>query len=212
MASNIRRSAGMTFEPANQSQEKPNKRFGDRLTRNAAIATLLLLAMVGLRESGPQGKNILQTIQDTVESQWDQNVGKLTYVSNTLADSIQVFGHTSFADERMLSPVLADAVQAWSAESPYLLYENAGNVFAAAKGEVIQIAHDDDSEYIIRLSHENGLNTIYYGLSSCLVQEGDCVQAETVLGASGQVFAFEIQKNGKLIDASNLLDIRETAE
>ena len=211
MASNIRYRSETAVNTAKEAKADTRKIIGEKLTRNVAIATLLLLTVIGLRESGPEGKNILQTIQNTVESQWDQNVGKLTYVSNTLADSIQVFGRSLSANDRLVSPVSAAAVQAWSNEMPYLLYENAGNVFAAASGEVVRIAHDNNSEYIVRLAHANGLNSIYYGLSSCFVQEGDPVQAETLLGESGPAFAFEVQKNGKAIDCSDLLTDREAA-
>ena len=211
MASNIRYRTDTAIDASPKVQPDTKKLLGEKLTRNVAIATLLLLTVIGLRESGPQGKALLQTIQDTVESQWDQNVGKLTYVSNTIAESIQVFGRSPSLDTQLLSPVAVQAVQAWTAEAPYLLYENAGNVFAAASGEVVQIAHDDYSEYIVRISHADGLNTLYYGLSSCFVQEGDSVQAETLLGISGSSFAFEAQKNGKSIDCSGLLAFRESA-
>lgn len=200
----------MTKETETQ-KDIGRKSIGEKLTRNAAIATLLLLTVVALRASGPNGKNVLQVLQDTVESQWDQNVGKLTYVSNTLADSIQVFGRNGSSLQQLISPVSAQAIQAWADETPYMLYENAGNVFAAAPGEVTQIAHDNNSEYIIRLSHSGGLNTLYYGLHECMVEEGDPVNANTLLGVSGNSFAFEVQKNGKSVNCADSLSSREAA-
>ena len=194
-----------------ESQKKARKQPGERLTRNMAVATLLLLTVVGVREAIPGGSGILQTIKETVESQWDQNVGRLTYVSGSLADSIQVFGSSVTKEDVFYQPVSAPAVQAWSSAAPYLGYENPGSVFAAAKGEVTQISHDDDEQYIIRISHENGLNTIYYGLNSCFVQEGDPVNSDTVLGQSGQTLAFQVQRNGTSLDYSNKMRPRDVA-
>ena len=208
MSSNIR-PCTPTPQGAHPQPIRIKKRFGERLTRNAAIATLVLLTVVGVREALPQGDDIVQTMQQAVESEWDQNVGRLTYVNSTISDALQVFSGSA-RQTRLISPVTARAVQAWSAEAPYLLYENAGNVFAAADGEVSQIAHDDASEYIVRLTHADGLNTVYYGLSSCFVAEGDPVRSDTLLGVSGSSFAFEAARNGHALDVSDSLLSRES--
>ena len=205
MSSNIRR---LAETPQANTSVKSTSTWKDRLTRNAAIATFLLLTVIGVRESATGGSGFFQAIQTAVESEWDQNVGRLTYVSNTLADTVQVFGHQRM-ELPLTSPVSAPAVQAWSKETPYLLYAQAEGVFAAAEGEVTEIAHDDNSYYIIRLTHENGLTTLYYGLKSCLVQEGDAVTVNTKLGDAGPEVAFSVQRNGVALDYSNALYTRE---
>ena len=210
MSSNIKKRSGDI--PVSQPQPPRSKpTLGSRLTRNAAIATLILLAVVGVRETGPAGSGVLTAVRNAVESEWDQNVGKLTYVSGVLTDSIQVFGRSGETDGALVSPVTAKAVQAWSQEAPYLVYENAGNVFAAADGEVTQIAHDDDARSIVRLSHRGGLDTVYYGLESCFVSEGDTVRVDTLLGEAGGAFAFEAQKDGKPLDPMDVMKDRESA-
>lgn len=211
MSSNIKkRSAGAP--DARAEAVKTGKSIGDRLTRNIAIATLLLLTVVGIRESSPNGQGFLKAVQSVVESEWDQNVGKLTYVSSTLADSLQVFQSSSKDDPLMTAPVSADVLQAWSAAEPCLVYQNPGSVYASARGEVTQIAHDDNGYTIVHLTHANGINTLYYGLTSCLVQEGDAVQSDTLLGRADDSFAFEMRKNGKPVDCSALLAERRRLE
>ena len=209
MSSNIRPCAP-TGENNDIQPPRKEKKIGERLTRNAVIATLALLTVIGVREAVPQGGNIVQAMQNAVQSEWDQNVGRLTYVNSSIADAIQVFSGSA-RQEQLMCPVVAQAVQAWSADAPYLLYENAGNVFAAADGEVSQIAHDDASEYIVRLTHADGLNTVYYGLSTCFVAEGDPVRSDTLLGVSGAAFAFEVTQNGRAKNVSDQLLSRETA-
>ena len=209
MSSNIRR-CGPSPQSPKRSTPPLRKAWGERLTRNAAIATLLLLTVVGIRESTNSG-SFLHAIQTAVESEWDQNVGRLTYVSNTLADTVQVFGQKS-ADIRLTSPVSVQAVQAWTRETPYLLFQQAGNVFAAAPGEVAEIAHDDNSYYIIRLIHDNGLNSLYFGLKSCAVSEGQAVTVDTLLGVAGPELAFSVQRNGKDLNCETLLSLRGTAQ
>lgn len=173
------------------------------------MATLVLLTVVGVREAAaPGGSTVLEAVQTSIESEWDENVGKLTYVGNMLTESVQVFGKSS-RDDHLVSPVKAEAVQTFSANAPYLLYENAGDVFAAASGEVLSLSHDDASRYTLRILHDNGLECLYYGLDSCVVQEGDLVDTSTLLGmSSGSAFAFEVRRSGKAIDAGAFLEAR----
>ena len=203
MSSNIRRRESVSLSPV-ETAKKPG--IGERLTRNTAIAVLLLLTVIGLRESS--SGSFLRAIQTAVENEWDQNVGRLTYVGNTVADTIQVFAFGS-ADPELTAPVFAEAVQGDSADTPYTVYERAGCVYAAASGEVSQVAHDDEERYIVHIIHNNGLNTVYYGLESCYVAEGDPVTESTLLGFSESELAFEARKNGKSVNLEGRLARRE---
>ena len=55
-------------------------------------------------------------------------------------------------------------------------------VYAFAAGQVMSIAHGQDEELIVRLRHENGMETLYYNLSDVLTQEEDSVSSSTCLG------------------------------
>lgn len=194
------------IKPRLIAEEKPQPpRQGQllaKLTRNVAVATALLLGVVTLRGTSANGGNLVQAVKEIVQSEWDQNVGRLTYVSGSLADSIQVFGA---GKQEWLCPVAGDAALTVSAMNSALCYENAGDIYAVAAGEVTQIAHDDDERYIVRVFHQDGLTTVYYGLDRCAVREGDPVTEDTVLGVSSHAFAFEAQKFGRSINiAANL--------
>ena len=206
MSSNIKRRAAL---PAPETEKRQKGFHAEQLTRNAVIAAFAFLLLVGVRESVPGGKPVLQAMQQAVESEWDENVGKLSFVNGKIGEAVAVFSRGFSSDTQLTAPISATPVQAWSAEAPYLLYENAGNVYAAAAGEVTQIAHDDNSEYIVRIIHDNGLNTIYYGLKSCFVQEGEAVSSQSVLGKAGASFAFETQRNGRAVDPAAALVERD---
>lgn len=212
LSSNMKKRSDAPDAPDFDACAKKAKGIGDKLTRNIAVATLVLLAVAGFRSSGPGGKSILTAAQNVIESEWDQNVGKLTYVNSTLADSLQVFRSDRSGSLALTVPVSAAAAAPWSESEPYLLYHNAGSVHAAAPGEVTQIIHDDSDHSIVRLTHADGLSSVYYGLQSCFVSEGDTVDSDTVLGQSGDSFAFEVQKYGKPIDCTPLLQERKAAQ
>ncbi len=203
MSSNIRKVHSPA--PAPIPADTPVRpRFGEKLMRNIFIGTLLLCGVIGVREATLNtGSNALKVMQNAIESEWDENVGKLTYVSSSLAQSIQVFGNNAQQLHTLQSPTSAQTVQAWSVAEPYHIYENAGDIYAVASGEVMSIAHTDGDQYIVRILHDNGLDCMYYGLDSCLVHEGDAVEASSLLGvsASGE-FAFQARQNGKVVDCT----------
>jgi len=207
MSSNIRplNSNAAPVQTASQFEKRARPFWGEKLTRNTMIAVCALLTVVGLRQSTVSGASVLHVMQDIIESEWDENVGRLSYVGSTWADSLQVFASRSSLPEPLTCPVSAPAFQPWSPEAPYLLYSGIFDVFAAADGEVMQIAHDDQEKYILRLSHGSGLETVYFGLDRCAVSEGDTVSADTMLGISGDTLAFEIRQNGKPIDCSSMI-------
>ena len=212
MSSNIKRNGHVPLIAAEKSNGHHKASWGDQLTRNAAIATLLLLTVVGIQKSHGTPQDFLNTVQTAVQSEWDQNVGKLTYVNSEFMDAMQVFGYHSDSFNHLTSPTFAAAKPEKSDGAAYLLYDRPKSVFAVADGEVLQIVHDDNDAFILRIAHGDGLNSIYYGLDSCFVQEGDTVTANTVLGSSSGILALELQRNGKNITSDKLLSPREAAK
>ena len=188
----------------------PVKRtMAERLTRNMAIATLLLLTVVGIRTAAvPGGDTLLTSLQKAVQSEWDENLGRLSYVSHSIGESVQVFAGQSGAAE-LLSPTSVQPVSAFSAAEPYLRYANAGDIYAVCAGEVSAIAHDDAGHYIVRILHNGGqLEGVYYGLIRCDTAEGSEVTAQTCIGRAGQDFAFQLYRAGKAIDCTAQLSPR----
>jgi len=205
VSSNIRQRAVLPPSAEKAEKGKNLSALGERLTRNIAIATLVLLTVVGIREGADPPGGYIATIRSAVQESWDQNVGRLTYVSNTLADSISVFGRSGLP--ALTSPAAVSASDAWTEQTPYLIYRNAGTVYAAAAGEVTGIAHDENERFIIRISHD-AADTVYYGLDACFVREGDTVTKDTALGTSRQEMAFEVRQGEKSLDCSGKLEAR----
>lgn len=209
MASNIKKIAIVKDDHADaQTTVCVTKPILERLSRNTAIAALVLLSIVGIRTAAaPDGDTLLHALQTAVQSEWDENLGRLSYVSSSIGESMQVFAGQK-NDYKLISPVSAQPSTTFSKKEPYLRYSQAGDIYAAASGEVSAVMHDDNERYIVRILHADALECVYYGLDTCFVQEGDEVSAQTVLGNSAQDFVFQAYRMGKAIDCTAQLAVR----
>ncbi len=183
---------------------KPRRKdFAERLTRNVAVAAALLLCAVAVRNAAlPQAKDVFTAIQDSVTMDLDESLGKLTFVSNLLPESALVFWNSN-ETVQVSAPVHGDIVHAYNEEEPYIgLLGVSTDVRVAADGEVMNVAHGDGEERVVRVRHEDGLETLYGNLLECYVAEGDQVYEGDIIGETAQkqpVF-FEVRKNGRSVD------------
>lgn len=188
---------------------KPRKKdFAERLTRNVAVAAAILLCAVAVRNAAlPQAKDVFTAIQAGVTMDLDETLGKLTFVSNLLPESALVFWNSS-ETVQVTAPVHGDIVHAFSEDEPYIaLLGVSSDVRVAADGEVMSVAHGDGEERVVRVRHENGLETLYGNLVECFVSEGDQVYAGDIIGETAQkqpVF-FEVRRNGRSVDPAPLM-------
>lgn len=180
----------------------------DHLVRNLAVVGGLVLVMVAVRNSSmPQAQSVFNAIQDSAGIQWDESVGKLSFVNSILPEEIrEVWNETTV--QTVFAPVYGDVVQAWSREEPYLLLQaTVKDVRASANGEVMSVAHGIDEERILRLRHADGTESIYGNLEQCYVDVGSQVSAGDVIGRlfNQKPLAFEVRVNGRSIDVTNSL-------
>jgi len=79
-------------------------------------------------------------------------------------------------------------------------------VIAALSGKVTRVAQDPLVGYLIEMTHDDQLVTVYQSLSEVYVEEGDVLQQGTVLGIAGRNeyeqdtgnhLHFEVRKDGK---------------
>ena len=186
-------------------------RWGQKLTRNAAFVGLLTLMVVGVRNAQlPTGQTVLNAVQEMIEADWDSSLGKISFVSNLLPESMAVFFETDLQAD-LASPCFGPVVHAWSEEEPYLGYDPVnGNVYAVSAGQVMSVAHGPEEEKIVRVRHENGLESLYYNLASVNIREGDEVSAQTCLGTAlaGQQALLEVRRAGRAINPTKLLTLR----
>lgn len=185
--------------------QKNRPLIGEKLTRNVLFAALTLACVVSARDMAlsPE-QNILSVLQNAVESEWDENLGRLVYASSTLSDAIAVFSPGNTA--QLYQPCTSQVADVFSSDSPYIVYQPAEAIYAAAACEVTSITRaGDDQLYTIRTYCDNGLECLYFGLSSCFVAEGDILPARAEIGACKEnSLIFEVRKNGASVDASSM--------
>ncbi len=207
---------GPDAPPPKQPEKKPDiqwvkhgrKSFADRLTRNVAMAASILLCVVALRSAAfPAAQDVFSAVKESVTLDLDETLGKLTFVSTLLPEAALVFLDSS-ETLQVFAPVKGDVVHAWREAEPYIgLLGASQDVRAAAEGDVMNVAHGDNEERILRIRHDNGLETMYGNLEESYVSEGDHVYAGDILGVTqnGQPVYFELRKNGRSIDPTSYL-------
>ena len=74
----------------------------------------------------------------------------------------------------------------------------------------MSVAHGLEEERVVRVRHENGLESLYYNLGSVSVREGDEVTAQSCLGTAlaGQQALVEVRRAGRAIDPTAMLSLR----
>ena len=201
-------------QPSIEYQDAARPRFGERLARNLALSGILVLAVVSVRNARlPSGQTVMTAVQEMIDPSWEDQLGKISFVGNFLPETMSVFFETPL-DSRLTAPCIGPVQHAWTEQEPYLGYQSAdGLVYAAAEGQVMSVSHGLDEERIVRVRHENGLETLYYNLRSVLVREGDPVTASTCLGQklSGAQALIEVRRAGRPIDPGAMITQREEA-
>lgn len=198
-----KKESGVVYKHA---AEKPS--WGEKLARNFAFAGILTLSVVAVRNAElPTGKTVLTAVREMIDANWDGSLGKISFVSNLLPESMAVFFETDLHTE-LTAPCFGEAVHAWSEEEPYLGY-GAGNgkVYAVSAGQVMSVAHGLEEERVVRVRHEDGLESLYYNLASVNVREGDEVSAQTCIGTAlaGKQALLEVRRAGRPIDPAPFL-------
>jgi len=201
---------GSQVEELPECKHRPGNYFlqFDQLVRNLAVVGGLVLVLVAVRNSGaPQAQSVFSALQSSAGMQWDESVGKLSFVNSILPEEIrEVWNET--AVQAVFAPVSGEIVHAWSHEEPYLLLDGeTRDVRASESGEVMSIAHGMEEERIIRIRHENGMESIYGNLEQCYVEVGAMVSAGDIIGSLGkqQPLAFEIRVDGRSTDITDSL-------
>lgn len=180
----------------------------DKLARNLIVVGCLFMVVVAVKNTTTlEAQSVFGAIQASAGIEWDESVGKLSFVNALLPESLQAV----WSEERNLSvfaPVNGAVVHAWSQAEPYVMIESAvDDVRAAADGEVMSIAHGLDEERIVRIRHDDNSEALYGNLKTCLVEEGDRVYAGDVFAKllEGSPLAFELRLDGRSVDPEGKL-------
>ena len=180
----------------------------DRLLRNVAIVGALLVVAAAVRNAGSADvQSVFSSLQTNMAVDWNESLGKLTFVSNLLPESLRTVWSEQPAAE-VYAPMTGEIVHAWNITEPYLeLSSIVTDVHAAQNGEVMSISHGLDEELIVRLRHENGMETLYGNLAECQVEEGAYIYAGDLLGTvmTGKNLCFEVRQDGRAIDPTSIM-------
>ena len=195
----------ITYVPA----DKP--RWGEHLARNLALAGMLVITVAAVRNAElPTGKTVLSAVQQMIGGEWDDHIGSISFVGRFLPETVAVFFETD-TDTALTAPCSGTVVHAWTEGEPYLGYQSEDKrVFAVAAGQVMSLSHGPDEEYILRVRHDGGLESLYYRLACAAALEGDRVTAGTCLGEAlpGGVLV-EVRRAGLAIDPTGLIMPRD---
>lgn len=173
-----------------------------KLTRNTAFLMLLLVCLASIHNQQlPDGRTVLTAVQSTVDQEWDDSLGKITFVDHMIPETLAVFFQTD--ENYILSlPCSGTLVHPWENHAPYLSFDTSGNVSAIANGEVMSLSHDSADQLSLRIRHENGLESVYYHLASTPFREGDAVSAGETIGTlqDGHHLVLDVRRNGLSIN------------
>lgn len=202
---------------ARQEQPKINytpperPRWGERLVRNLSLAAMLVITIAAIRNAElPSGKTVLAAVQGMIAGDWDSNLGKISFVGRFLPETVAVFFEPA-PNAELTAPCFGALTHEWTEREPYLGYESEDKrVFAVAAGQVMSVSRGPDQEYVLRLRHDDGLESLYYNLASAAAAEGDLATPATCLGeALPGGCLIEVRRAGRAIDPSGLIAPRE---
>lgn len=173
-----------------------------KLTRNTAFLMLLLVCLASIHNQQlPDGRTVLTAVQSTVHQEWDDSLGKITFVDHMVPQTLAVFFQAEESHSLSL-PCSGPLIHAWEIHAPYVSFESSGHALAVASGEVMSLSHDSADQLSLRIRHEDGLESVYYHLASTPLREGDAVKSGDVIGTvqSGHHLVLDVRKNGLSID------------
>lgn len=169
-----------------------------------ALACGMMFVMKAL--DVPAASQMVSGVRSAVEDEQDltEMLGKLQFVE--LTDVLAVFS----GNERMALPVSAPIVT-MGEDAEYAQWEGAphADVFATAAGEVRAIGEDAVLGPYVRLQHADDLETVYYGLATIQVEQGQPIRKKDTLGTLGEhgTLSFRVLLAGMPQAPSEYLDL-----
>jgi len=182
--------------------------FADRLLRSTAVACALLLGVMALRSADlPWTQRAVEGIERamTMKIDLDSSIGKLHFVRRLVPETALVFWNAG-SQSGLSAPVQGQIEHAWSKAQPWRIYACAdgAEVYAALDGEIKQVEKGAMADYIVLITHDNGLETVYAYLADVNVQPGERIGAGDVLGVAaaggGARLYFALRQDGAETD------------
>ncbi|MBQ4085419.1 MAG: M23 family metallopeptidase [Clostridia bacterium] len=182
--------------------------FGDRLLRSTAVACALLLSIMALRNADlPWTQRAVQGIEKamTMRIDLDNSLGRLRFVRELVPETALVFWNAG-SQSVLQAPVEGQIEHMWTQRQPWRVYACAdgATVSAALDGEVARVEKGAMADYIVLITHDNGLETVYAYLADVSVSPGERVYAGDPVGVTaaggGSRLYFALRQEGAEID------------
>ena len=145
-------------------------------------------------------KDDVQSVMSHVTAgfEYDETLGRLQFVSHILPESAMVFltGNDETEICSAVLPTETTLLHTWSPDEPWMEYEGNGEVSCCMAGEVMNTVKNRRDEYTVRILHADGYESIYSGLNTVSVQEGEAVASGAPIGTMAGMTAFELRKDG----------------
>ena len=94
----------------------------DKLVRNLTVVGAMLLTVVAVKNAGsPNAQSVFGALQASTEMEWDESLGKLSFVGGILPDGIQAVWSEK-ETITVFEPMAGDTVHAWSQSEPYMAF------------------------------------------------------------------------------------------
>ena len=78
--------------PYEELPPPPPKSSLMKLNRNTAFLMLLMVCLASIHNQQlPNGKTVLTAVQQTLDSPWQEDLGKITFVNSLMPESLSVF-------------------------------------------------------------------------------------------------------------------------
>lgn len=197
-------------QPFIEWKEAEQRRPGEQLLRNMAVAGALLICAVTLRAGAlpslsPAADAVLTAATD--DSLLNDSLGRLSFVSSLFPEATLVFGAM---DDALALPVSGGmVVHAWSEAEPWMAWRTgARTVTAASEGEVVGVYHGNGDERLVQVLGVDGVACLYGNLAEVSVSTGDAVAEGDPIGTlmTGADAVFEVRRDGVSIDPALLLE------
>ena len=182
-------------------------RMGERLLHDCALCAavvLCVLAVGNIRQ--PWAQSVASTVRGVVTMDLDESLGRLQFVRNLLPESALVFWNVDENRGSYQPPATGRIVHAWRQAEPWIAYVcEAQSVVSAAAGEVMAITQGEGAAYMVGVRHDDGTETLYGDLVTCIVREGDSLEAGQILGAVNDRFFFEARRDGRSFNPTDMM-------
>ena len=195
---------------SSRENKKPESNWKEHLARNLALACMLVISVTAVRSAQlPSGETMLTAVQRMIDAEWDERLGKISFVSNLFPETVAVF-FESPPDASWIAPCFGEVSHVWTESEPYVAYQSGdARVFAMASGQVMSVAHGPGEERIVRVRQDDGLEVLYYNLARSAVAEGDTVTSSTCIGeALAEGVVIEVRRAGRAIDPTGCISPR----